>query len=84
MKSEIIKVSVNVVSRRQKALADNTYLDLDYFGYHKKFIQQLNYTYKLTMFVERGIILNDILVLKLHYAMIQFLIKLIVYICLDL
>ena len=33
--SGIIKVSVSVIS----ALADNTYLDLDYSGYHKNLIQ---------------------------------------------
>ena len=37
--SGIIKVSVLVLSAQPSALADNTYLDLDYSGYHKNLIQ---------------------------------------------
>ena len=36
--SGIIKVSVSDISLK-KASADNTYLDLDYSGYHKNLIQ---------------------------------------------
>ena len=34
----VIKVWVSVISRAEEGLADNTYLDLDYSGYHKNLI----------------------------------------------
>ena len=37
--SGIIKVSVSVISLSFPPSADNTYLDLDYSGYHKNLIQ---------------------------------------------
>jgi len=37
--SRIIKVSVWVIRPQPSASADNSYLDFDYSGYHKNFIQ---------------------------------------------